>query len=238
MRATKHLAQQCTVRAKKQAQVLYLRSMIGNSLLQTLVLALLAAAQHAASTANACIRNIATSSNLPASVNHNHQLIELVSQLASDVTQQGGLACTTYTPCGVLVIWACLYRCCSCLLLVTLQQCGAFCTHVQYVPDAGLLAVLLIETAARDHSMSAIITHDEASHMCMSAHVCQCNSHVQCCVLCCLTPMQVTKAATAARPLPQPRLCDKHRQKALTNTRGTKQQQGPCGSDFAPVGHA
>lgn len=49
---------------------------------------------HAASTADAAVGHMPTSSNLLASIHHNHQLLESVGQQLGDVPQQSGLACT------------------------------------------------------------------------------------------------------------------------------------------------
>ena len=81
--------------------------------------ALLPAAQHATSTVNAGMGDVAASSNLLAGVyhNHNHKLAELVSQLACDVTQQSGLACTSHNMllCGRdVVLPAHHITCCRC----------------------------------------------------------------------------------------------------------------------------
>ncbi len=67
--------------------------MICHSLLHDLMLALVGIAQHSACIANTGMRDVASSSNLLAGVHHHDQLVELVSQHACDVAQQGGLAC-------------------------------------------------------------------------------------------------------------------------------------------------
>ncbi len=71
----------------------YLRSMICHSLLHDLMLALVGSAKHSPCSANTGMREIASSSNLLVGVYHHDQLVELVSQHACDVAQQGGLAC-------------------------------------------------------------------------------------------------------------------------------------------------
>ena len=76
-----------------------LRAMVGNRFLQHVMFALAGAAQHAAGRANAGMGEVATASNLCSGVHHHDQLAELVCQLARDVSQQGGLACTAATCC-------------------------------------------------------------------------------------------------------------------------------------------
>lgn len=70
----------------------HLWTVIGNSLFQHLILALVGGAPHPAGSSNALVGHSASPSNLVSGVHHYDHLVENVSQLPCDVAEQGCLA--------------------------------------------------------------------------------------------------------------------------------------------------
>lgn len=71
-----------------------LRTMVSHSFLQDFMFGLAGSACHAACTANAAVRDVPSSGNFLAGIDHNQQLLKSVCQQLRDVPQQGSLACT------------------------------------------------------------------------------------------------------------------------------------------------
>ncbi len=70
----------------------HLWTVIGNSLFQHLILALVGGAPHPAGSPNALVGHSASPSNLVTGVHHHDHLVENVSQLPCNVAEQGCLA--------------------------------------------------------------------------------------------------------------------------------------------------